>query len=51
MNHPYTKAISGFFITFLFFLILYVLAGTMLPVARLRYRLREKEKRQSYRKR
>jgi hypothetical protein len=44
MNHPYTKAISGFFLTFLFFLILYVLAGTMLPVARLRYRLREKEK-------
>jgi hypothetical protein len=51
MDSRCVRGVSGFFITFMFFLILYVLAGTMLPVVRLRYRLREKDKRHLYRSR
>jgi protein-S-isoprenylcysteine O-methyltransferase Ste14 len=49
LNSPWILRIFGFFITFLFFCILYILTGTMLPVARLRYRQREKNLRKQYR--
>lgn len=50
IDSRFIKAVFGFSITFLFLLILYILAGTMLPIVRLRYRLREKKIRKQYRK-
>ncbi len=49
MDSRCARGVFGFFITFMFFLVLYVLAGTMLPVVRMRYRLREKGLREKYR--